>query len=150
MIVAGTVNLKLAETVRTLYDQMPEPKWVVAFGACANTGGPFREYPNVLLGVDKILPVDIYVPGCPPRPESIHFAFRELQKKIRGRAEERLEAARDRELRGVAQVDQRAHEVGPGGLELEEQRHHEGRPTQRQGDTGEHPPVARAVDLGRA
>ncbi|MCL4554025.1 MAG: NADH-quinone oxidoreductase subunit B, partial [Actinobacteria bacterium] len=85
----------LAETVRTLYDQMPEPKWVVAFGACANTGGPFREYPNVLLGVDKILPVDVYVPGCPPRPESIHFAFRELQKKIRGRAEERLEARRD-------------------------------------------------------
>ncbi len=96
MIVAGTVNLKMAETVRTLYDQMPEPKWVVAMGACASTGGPFREYPNVVLGVDKIVPVDVYIPGCPPRPESVQYAFIELQKKIRNRTEERLAARRDR------------------------------------------------------
>jgi len=95
MIVAGTVNKKMAETVKILYDQMPEPKWVVAMGACACTGGPFREYPNVVMGVDKIVPVDIYVPGCPPRPESIQYGFLELQKKIRAQTEERLAARRD-------------------------------------------------------
>ncbi len=88
MIVAGTVNKKMAETVKRLYDQMPEPKWVVAMGACASTGGPFREYPNVVLGVDKIIPVDVYIPGCPPRPESVQYAFIVLQKKsARRRAE---------------------------------------------------------------
>jgi NADH-quinone oxidoreductase subunit B len=92
MIVAGTVNLKMAPVLRRLYDQMPEPKWVIAMGACACTGGPFREYPNTILGVDKIVPVDIYVPGCPPRPESMQFAFMELQKKIRDKTQERLDA----------------------------------------------------------
>lgn len=96
MIVAGTVNHKMAETVRTLYDQMPEPKWVVAMGACACTGGPFREYPNVVLGVDKIVPVDVYVPGCPPRPESVQYGFIRLQEKIKHQTEERLAARRDR------------------------------------------------------
>lgn len=92
MIVAGTVNKKMALTVKRLYDQMPEPKWVVAMGACASTGGPFREYPNVVLGVDKVIPVDVYIPGCPPRPESVQYAFIELQKKIAKRTEERLAA----------------------------------------------------------
>ena len=90
MIVAGTVNQKMATTVRRLYDQMPEPKWVVAMGACACTGGPFREYPNVVLGVDKIVPVDVYIPGCPPRPESVQYAFMQLQEKIKAQTEERL------------------------------------------------------------
>ena len=94
MIVAGTVNKKMAETVRALYDQMPEPKWVVAMGACASTGGPFREYPNVVLGVDKIVPVDVYIPGCPPRPESVQYAFMQLQKKIAANAKDRVEARR--------------------------------------------------------
>ena len=92
MIVAGTVNRKMAETVRTLYDQMPEPKYVVSMGACACTGGPFREYPNVVLGVDTIVPVDVYIPGCPPRPESVQYGFIQLQKKIAKRTEERLAA----------------------------------------------------------
>ena len=96
MIVAGTVNHKMAKTVRTLYDQMPEPKWVVAMGACACTGGPFREYPNVVMGVDKIVPVDVYIPGCPPRPESVQYGFMRLQDTIRARTEERLAARRDR------------------------------------------------------
>ncbi len=95
MIVAGTVNHKMADTVKKLYDQMPEPKWVVAMGACASTGGPFREYPNVVLGVDKVVPVDVYIPGCPPRPESVQYAFLTLMDKISARTEERLEARRD-------------------------------------------------------
>ncbi|MBN2405202.1 MAG: NADH-quinone oxidoreductase subunit B [Coriobacteriia bacterium] len=94
MIVAGTVNHKMAQTVRRLYDQMPEPKWVVAMGACACTGGPFREYPNVVLGVDQIIPVDVYIPGCPPRPESVQYGFIQLQKKIAAQTEERLAARR--------------------------------------------------------
>ncbi len=94
MIVAGTVNKKMADTVRRLYDQMPEPKWVVAMGACASTGGPFREYSNVVLGVDKVVPVDVYVPGCPPRPESVQYAFLQLQRLINERAKERVEASR--------------------------------------------------------
>jgi NADH-quinone oxidoreductase subunit B len=89
MIVAGTVNKKMAHTLRLLYDQMPEPKWVIAMGACACTGGPFREYPNVVLGADQIVPIDIYVPGCPPRPESMLYAFMQLREKIRNQAKER-------------------------------------------------------------
>ncbi|MDZ4169757.1 MAG: NADH-quinone oxidoreductase subunit B family protein [Coriobacteriia bacterium] len=92
MIVAGTVNEKMAPTVRRLYDQMPEPKWVVAMGACASTGGPFREYPNVLLGVDEVVPVDVYIPGCPPRPESVQYGFFQLMDKISKQTEERLAA----------------------------------------------------------
>jgi len=94
MIVAGTVNHKMAATVRRLYDQMPEPKWVIAMGACASTGGPFREYPNVVLGVDKVVPVDVYIPGCPPRPESVQYAFLQLMEKIKDQTEHRLEARR--------------------------------------------------------
>lgn len=94
MIVAGTVNEKMAATVKRLYDQMPEPKWVIAMGACASTGGPFREYPNVIMGVDKIVPVDVYIPGCPPRPESVQYGFFQLMDKIKDQTEGRL-AARD-------------------------------------------------------
>ena len=94
MIVAGTVNWKMAETVRRLYDEMPEPKYVVSMGACANMGGPFREYPNVIMGVDKIVPVDVYIPGCPPRPESVQYGFMVLMDKIKAQTEERLAAAR--------------------------------------------------------
>jgi NADH-quinone oxidoreductase subunit B len=94
MIVAGTVNRKMAPSVRRLYDQMPEPKWVVAMGACASTGGPFREYPNVVLGVDKIVPVDVYIPGCPPRPEAVQYAFLQLMNKIKEQTGERLAARR--------------------------------------------------------
>jgi NADH-quinone oxidoreductase subunit B len=95
MIVAGTINWKMAATVRRLYDEMPDPKYVVAMGACACTGGPFREYPNTIMGADKIVPVDVYIPGCPPRPESVQYGFLTLMEKIKSRTEDRLAARRD-------------------------------------------------------
>ena len=81
MIVAGTVTLKMAPVVQRIYEQMPEPKWVMAMGACASVGGPFNTYAT-LQGVDKIVPVDVYVVGCPPRPENLFYGLLKLQDKI--------------------------------------------------------------------
>ena len=83
MIVAGTVTHKMAPRVRRLWDQMSEPKWVIAMGACTVGGGPYFVHGyHVVKGVDKVVPVDIYLPGCPPRPEALIYGIRELQKKI--------------------------------------------------------------------
>ncbi len=84
MIVAGTVTKKMAPQVVRLFNQMPEPKYVIAMGACAISGGPFKQGYNVLKGIDRYLPVDVHIPGCPPRPEALLHALITLQKKIGG------------------------------------------------------------------
>ncbi|MCK6447338.1 MAG: NADH-quinone oxidoreductase subunit B [Planctomycetes bacterium] len=81
LIVAGTLTWKMATAVRTIYDQMPDPKWVIAMGVCSSSGGMYDSY-AVVQGVDSILPVDVYVPGCPPRPDAVIDAIIKLQKKI--------------------------------------------------------------------
>ena len=82
MIVAGTITKKMAPQVVRLYNQMPEPKYVICMGACAISGGPFKQGYNVLKGIDRFIPVDIYIPGCPPRPEALIDALMALQRKI--------------------------------------------------------------------
>ena len=87
MIVSGTISRKMAPAVVTLYDQMPEPKWVLAMGNCAISGGPFK-FPGqygIVEGVDQLIPVDVYVPGCPPRPEALIEGILTLEEKLRGK-----------------------------------------------------------------
>lgn len=98
LIVAGIINTKMAPVLRTVYDQMSEPKWVMSFGACASSGGIFNVY-SVTQGIDTILPVDVYVPGCPPAPEGVLNALLRLQERIA--AGDTFSQKRERALRGA-------------------------------------------------
>ncbi len=106
MIVSGRVSRKMAPVLRRIYDQMPEPKWVISMGACATSGGVFDNY-AIVQGVDKVVPVDVYIPGCPPRPEMLIHAVIMLQEKIM------KESVRDRR---DAQEDEAREAITPGTL----------------------------------
>jgi NADH-quinone oxidoreductase subunit B len=101
MIVAGRVSIKMAPVLRQLYDQMPDPKWVISMGACASCGGVFNNY-AIVQGVDKIVPVDVYVPGCPPRPEALIHGILKLQEKILASRVELGPVVRKRGKKGIA------------------------------------------------
>ena len=122
MIVAGTPTLKMAPVIKRVWDQMPEPKWCIAMGACASTGGPFPTY-STLQGIDRIVPVDVYIPGCPPRPEALLYGLMRLQDIIMkehpsayifesdGSVHRQRQFEDEAELQEISPLDREAEEV---------------------------------------
>ena len=110
LICAGRLPFKLSPVIRRIYDQMPQPKWVISMGACASTGGIFDNYAMVQ-GIDTIVPVDVYVPGCPPRPEGLLYGILMLQKKVRG------ESLADGRLRDEQLLDERGLRLAPNVID---------------------------------
>ena len=110
LLCAGRLPFKLAPVIRRIYDQMPQPKWVMSMGACASSGGVFDNYAMVQ-GIDTVVPVDIYVPGCPPRPEGLIYGITLLQKKIAG------ETFRDKSLRDEQPLDERGLRLTPARID---------------------------------
>ncbi len=124
LLVAGTIVDKMGPILKTIYDQMPEPKWVVSMGVCASTGGFYRSY-HTMQGIDEIIPVDVYVPGCPPAPESLLAALMKIQERIKSgeqakrpqgehRVGARAEGANDRRERRLAWADDDATRAASG------------------------------------
>ena len=110
LICAGRLPFKLAPVIRRIYDQMPQPKWVISMGACASSGGVFDNY-TMVQGIDTVVPVDVYVPGCPPRPEGLLYGILLLQKKIEG------ESFRDKSLRKEQSLDERGLRLSPARID---------------------------------
>jgi NADH-quinone oxidoreductase subunit B len=124
LICAGRLPFKLAPVIRRIYDQMPQPKWVISMGACASSGGIFDTYAMVQ-GIDTVVPVDVYVPGCPPRPEGLLYGILLLQKKIRGEtlADPSIRVERSLDARGLALAPERIDELSePFGNSLHQTR----------------------------
>jgi NADH-quinone oxidoreductase subunit B len=122
MFVAGTIVEKEAPVLKTIYDQMPEPKWVLSMGVCASSGGPYRSY-HVMQGIDEIIPVDVYVPGCPPSPEALIAGVMKIQERItRGEQAKRPQGEHRLGAPGDGAIDRRARRVAWGRDDAERAR----------------------------